>query len=82
MATAIWDKETVDPFYEHLQTYVARDEMPKRQLAMRAGISRVYLDKLLQRESKVSLEVAISLANAMGTSLENILKKSRKSQLT
>lgn len=66
--------ESVEAFYNYLETYVNSQAKPKLRLAGDAEISRMYLDRLLKRESEVSLSVAMRLANAMETSLEEILK--------
>lgn len=74
MATSNLDS-VVQPFYEYLQDYILRpDAKPKSHLARDAGISRMYLDDLLKQKSEVSLRVALRVANAMGTTLEKVLK--------
>ena len=80
MATTITQTEdVVEPFYQYLTTYFDRaNARPKVHIARDAGISRMYLDQLLKRQSDVSLRIAINVSVAMGTSLPQILKTAKK----
>lgn len=78
MATTKSAKETteVEPFLDYLSAYFLReDAKPKTRVAAEAGISRMYLHDLIERNNgDPSLSVAIRLSVAMGTTLEEILK--------
>lgn len=69
---------TVDTFLTYLKDYFTQDTAkPKSTVANEAGISRMYLHNLIEgKNTDPSLDVAIRLAEAMETTLENILKDS------
>jgi transcriptional regulator with XRE-family HTH domain len=60
-------------FLRTLTEIVADGRMSKRQLAIRAKISRSHLDKILDGQTVPTLEIADRIADACGESLENML---------
>jgi plasmid maintenance system antidote protein VapI len=70
--------ETVDSFLQFVRDYFEEPTAkPKMTVAKEAGISRVYLHDLIEgNKTDPSLGVAIRLSEAMGTTLEKILKES------
>jgi transcriptional regulator with XRE-family HTH domain len=62
-------------FRHALSDILAAGRLSKRQLAIRANISRSHLDKILDGQTVPTLEIADRLADASGETLENLLAK-------
>lgn len=69
-------------FREYLTDYFQRDNsLSQRQLAKKAGISHVFLNRVIQGHSIPSLPIAEKIVTATGSSLGRVLSKIEKMQL-
>lgn len=73
---------TMNGFREYLCEYFDRDgSLSQRQLAKKAGISHVFLNRVIQGHSIPTLPIAEKIATATGSTLGTILRKIEKMQL-
>lgn len=74
--------ETMSVFQNYLTEYFDRAGAPSQsEIAARAGISRVNLNRILNGHVVPSLLTAEAIATATGSTLSRILKKSEKRDL-
>ena len=64
-------------FVATLKNAIAAGEVTKLGLARKAKISRSHLDKILAGECRLSLELADTIADAIGTPLESMIAEQR-----
>lgn len=70
---------TVKSFVDYLAAYFAReDSLSQREIARRANISYVFLNKILHKKATPSLPIAERIAAATGSSLSAILRNSKR----
>jgi len=70
--------ETMQAFRDYLSSYFSRPgAMTQGKVAQNAGISRVFLNRVVQGHSEPTLPVAEKIAAATGSSLSAILRKSK-----
>lgn len=74
--------EIMDGFRDYLCEYFDRPgSLSQRQLAKRAGISHVFLNRVVQGHSIPSLPIAEKIVAATGSTLGKVLSKIEKMQL-
>ena len=70
---------TVESFVAYLEAYFGRDNaLSQREVARRAQISYVYLNKILHSKAVPTLPIAERIAAATGSSLGSILRNPKK----
>ena len=70
--------ESMQAFRDYLCQYFSRPgAMTQGKVAENAGISRVFLNRVLQGHSEPTLPIAEKIATATGSSLATILRKSK-----
>lgn len=74
--------ESMTAFQTYLSNYFAQNGAPSQsEIAEKAGISRVNLNRIVMGHAVPSLTTAEAIAAATGSTLGRILKKSEKRQL-
>lgn len=74
--------KTMSAFRAYLRDYFARPGAPSQgEVARRAGLSRVQLNRIVQGHSVPTLPTAEALAIATGSTLSRILKTSVRKEL-
>ena len=75
------ENETMNVFRDYLTDYLSRPgALSQRKLAARAGISHVFLNRVILGKSTPSLPIAERIVFATGSTLGRVLAKIEKTQ--